>query len=193
MTAKRDTRERLVHAAADLFWAEGYAGTSLADIAAAAKVPTGNVFYHFRTKADLAQAVGALFTAATRETLAEIARDLHDPTHRIGRLLDLLAEATQSRVVRGCPLARGSREFPKVADGSGSASEPFALMIEWLARELVATGRDAGIAASLARGAIARWQGAIVLAHGFGDGAMLTGEIEAIRRDLVGFPVQPDD
>ena len=44
-----DKREKLVAAAMDRFHAQGYEGTSLADVAAAAGLSAGNVFYYFRT------------------------------------------------------------------------------------------------------------------------------------------------
>src|ERR1700749_2943787 len=40
------TRERLIHSARYLFWERGFAGTSMADLLAHAKVNSGS-FYHF--------------------------------------------------------------------------------------------------------------------------------------------------
>lgn len=50
-------RERLARAAATLFHQRGVRKTTLADIAQAAAVPLGNVYYHFRTKDALIEAV----------------------------------------------------------------------------------------------------------------------------------------
>jgi AcrR family transcriptional regulator len=46
-----------VEAARELFWSRGYEATSLADIAARAKVKSGSLYYFFRTKEDLLVAV----------------------------------------------------------------------------------------------------------------------------------------
>ena len=46
-------RERLVGAACDLVYRLGAERTTLADIARAADVPLGNVYYYFRTKDDI--------------------------------------------------------------------------------------------------------------------------------------------
>jgi AcrR family transcriptional regulator len=51
-------RERLVVAAAgDLLHRQGVAATTLAQVADAAEVPPGNVYYYFKTKDDLVRAV----------------------------------------------------------------------------------------------------------------------------------------
>jgi AcrR family transcriptional regulator len=62
MTKKGDQRrERIVAAAARLFWQRGFFATSIADIAGEADVPPGNMFYYYRSKADLALAVADVF------------------------------------------------------------------------------------------------------------------------------------
>ncbi|MFH8492363.1 TetR family transcriptional regulator [Streptomyces longisporoflavus] len=58
------TRTALIEAAAELFHREGYEATSLAMVTARAKVSNGALYFHFATKADLADAVAA--SAAAR-------------------------------------------------------------------------------------------------------------------------------
>ena len=50
-------RDRLIEAAKAKFYQQGVTRTTLADIAQQAQVPLGNVYYHFRTKGALVQAV----------------------------------------------------------------------------------------------------------------------------------------
>ncbi len=47
----------LVITATKLAYGRGFRETSLADIAEAARVPVGNVYYYFKTKEELAEAV----------------------------------------------------------------------------------------------------------------------------------------
>jgi AcrR family transcriptional regulator len=54
---RQDKRERLIAAACQVMYAQGVEKTTLADIAAAAGIPLGNVYYYFKTKDDLLQAV----------------------------------------------------------------------------------------------------------------------------------------
>ena len=56
-TAQPDKRTRLIETATKLAYGRGFRQTSLADIAEAARVPVGNVYYYFKTKEELAEAV----------------------------------------------------------------------------------------------------------------------------------------
>ena len=55
-TAQPDKRTRLIETATKLAYGRGFRETSLADIAEAARVPVGNVYYYFKTKQELAEA-----------------------------------------------------------------------------------------------------------------------------------------
>jgi TetR/AcrR family transcriptional repressor of nem operon len=50
-------RDRLIDAASQLFYEQGVERTTIADIAAAADVPAGNVYYYFKAKDDIVDAV----------------------------------------------------------------------------------------------------------------------------------------
>src|SRR5713101_4116535 len=52
-----DKRSRLVSAAVGLAYQNGFGATSLADIAREAEVPLGNVYYYFKTKDDIGDAI----------------------------------------------------------------------------------------------------------------------------------------
>lgn len=53
------TRQRIIDAAVDLFADKGYAETGLNDLCKAADVTTGAFYYHFASKEEVADAVGA--------------------------------------------------------------------------------------------------------------------------------------
>src|SRR5258707_9524840 len=52
-----DKRSRLVGAAVGLAYQNGFGATSLADIARKAEVPLGNVYYYFKTKDEIGEAI----------------------------------------------------------------------------------------------------------------------------------------
>src|SRR3569833_827143 len=56
-SVKSDIRTRLLQAAVDLSYERGFGNTALADIAKKAKVPAGNVYYYFKTKEEIAEAI----------------------------------------------------------------------------------------------------------------------------------------
>jgi len=52
-----ETRNRIIDAAEEVFYARGLAQTSLADVAVAADVTRGAIYWHFKNKADLFEAM----------------------------------------------------------------------------------------------------------------------------------------
>ena len=55
--AQPDKRSRLIQTAVKLAYELGFRETSLADIAEAAAVPLGNIYYYFKTKEELGEAI----------------------------------------------------------------------------------------------------------------------------------------
>src|SRR5258708_31605361 len=54
---KSEKRARLIRTAVKLAYRHGFRETSIADIAEAAKVPVGNVYYYFKTKDEIGEPV----------------------------------------------------------------------------------------------------------------------------------------
>src|ERR1700757_4482984 len=54
---KSDKRSRLIQTAVKWAYKHGFRETSLADIAEAAKIPVGNVYYYFKTKDEIGEAI----------------------------------------------------------------------------------------------------------------------------------------
>lgn len=72
MSPESQTRQRLIDAAMELFWCQGYANTGLAQIARKADALPGSLYHFFPTKEDLLQ-------ATLQERLHRIWPDLLDP------------------------------------------------------------------------------------------------------------------
>src|SRR5215468_11624237 len=125
-------RERLVAAATELLHQQGIERTTLADIAHAADVPVGNVYYYFKTKDEVVTAVIEAHVQQIKTTLAAI-----DARHRSpkGRLKAFVREFTaQSEIVAqyGCPLGSLCSELDKrVKDPGLPAAELMRLPIDW--------------------------------------------------------------
>ncbi|MBP0581964.1 TetR/AcrR family transcriptional regulator [Labrys sp. LIt4] len=80
------TRQRIVTLALGLFNENGPDRVTTAQIAAAAGINEGNLYYHFRTKEALVAAVLDRFEADAMDLLAEGAEDSADPTASLGLL-----------------------------------------------------------------------------------------------------------
>jgi TetR/AcrR family transcriptional regulator, acrAB operon repressor len=72
------TREQLLDAAERVFCARGVTRTSLAEVAAAAGVTRGAVYWHFRDKADLFFSMCQRATLPLEQTLERAAGTVHD-------------------------------------------------------------------------------------------------------------------
>lgn len=67
VTAAKDTRQTILNVAAEMFRRQGYAATTVQQVAEAAAISKGNLTYHFPSKRDLYAAVNAFATTYLRE------------------------------------------------------------------------------------------------------------------------------
>src|SRR5437764_536059 len=101
-----DKRTRLVEGARLVLHQQGVEKTTLADIAGAADVPVGNVYYYFKTKDDLVRAVIDSHGRDIESILASLDRH-RTPKARLKALVCALAE--HSRLAPRAGLPRGRR------------------------------------------------------------------------------------
>ena len=168
---RRGKRERLIAAARETLYANGVDGTSLADIAAAADVPLGNVYYYFRTKDDLVQAVIQDHLDMARGLLESIEAESAHPRQRLKAFFAALAGDGNQVARHGCPFGSLCVELAKRADGAGTAADLMRVPIAWMERQFAALGRSD--ARDLAMDAMARYQGAAVLTGTLRDPAVM--------------------
>jgi len=167
-------RERLVTAAAQLLHQQGIERTTLADIAQAADVPAGNVYYYFKTKDEVIAAVVEAHAQQIKTTLAFI--DSHHRSPR-SRLKAFVREFTaQSEIVaqHGCPLGGLCTEIGKrVRQSSFAEAELMRLPIEWAEKQFRSLGRRD--AHDLALDLLAAYEGSALLANTLRDPSLLSG------------------
>jgi len=174
-------RERLIAAAQQLLHQQGVERTTLADIAQAADVPVGNVYYYFKTKDDVIGAVIEAHVQQIKTTLASI-----DARHRSpkARLKAFVREFTaQSELVAqfGCPLGSLCSELDKRVKEPGlPAAELMRLPIEWAEGQFRSLGRPD--ARDLAFDLLAAYEGSALLANTMRDPAVLSGAARRIDR-----------
>jgi len=163
------TRERIVEAAADLMLRQGYAGTTLDDVKAAAGVGSSQLYHYFDGKADLVQAIIARHTELIVARHEELLREL-DTLVALHDWRDFVVGTQRSLDCHGgCPIGSlGSEiaEYDEVARKAISAS-----MCRWEAalREGLGRLRDCGALspdaepAALALSLIVALQGGLLL------------------------------
>ncbi len=101
-----DTRERIVDAARELFWEQGFEATSLAQIAKRSQARTGSIYYFFKTKTEILDAVLAHYEDQLGAWLLDpVFRRTSDPLERIFGVLDTYrAFLLETHFSLGCPV-----------------------------------------------------------------------------------------
>jgi len=175
-----DKRTRLVEAAADLAHRRGFRETSLAEIAEAAQVPLGNVYYYFKTKDALAEALIERWLEEMRAARAAW-EAAGGPVERLEACIDVAARGREAVARSGSPVGGLCTELGK--SGGPLAEKAKALFreqLDWIEVQLHALGGGAE-APALAIHLLSGLQGASVLAHAQGDPALVVYEAEMLK------------
>src|SRR5881398_2198627 len=100
-----DTRQRIIHAAMELFWLKGYGSTSIADILSRTQLNSGSLYYFFPGKQDVLIAVLEGYRDGIGPMLLEPAwSGVDDPVERVFALLKRYRGAlVQTDCTYGCP------------------------------------------------------------------------------------------
>lgn len=178
--AEADKRTRLIETAMKLAYKHGFRETSLADIAEAAHVPVGNVYYYFKTKEELGEAVVELRLAEFRALREEMDR-LSSPRERLLAFVDAI-QRNKDRLARGgCPLGGLCWELHR--EGGALAKKSAALFTEpmgWLEEQFLAAGHEKdsrGLAVHL----FSAFQGMAAVALGANDPDVVVMEAERLK------------
>jgi AcrR family transcriptional regulator len=179
-----DKRTRLIETAMKLAYERGFRETSLADIAEAARVPVGNVYYYFKTKEELGEAVVERRLTQFRELREEIDR-LGSPKKRLLAFVESI-HGNRERLARGgCPLGSLCSELHK--EGGALAKKSAALFTEpmgWLEEQFRAVGHEED-AQELSAHLFCAYQGMAVVAHAANDPDLVGMETKRLK-DWIG-------
>jgi TetR/AcrR family transcriptional regulator, transcriptional repressor for nem operon len=172
--ASRKSR-RLTEAAVHVLHQQGVEKTTLADIARAADVPVGNVYYYFKTKDDLVRAALAEHSTYQDELLARL-DDLADPRKRIESLVQEWISNREEAARRGCPTGTLAMELRKRPDDalSTEAAAVYRRMLDWITHQFREIGRPDPD--QLAMTLVAHSEGMAMMSNIFSDPEIVTRE-----------------
>jgi len=175
-----DKRSRLVSAAVGLAYQNGFGATSLADIAREAEVPLGNVYYYFKTKDDIGDAIVELRLAqlsARRQRWNEVG----SPKDRLCACVQDVFENKDFLAQRGCAVGTFCSELHKAGGSVATrATEIFAQHLAWIESQFRALGKGKdsnGLAVHL----LSAMQGVSILAHAFHDSGLVATETRRLK------------
>lgn len=174
-------RERLVSAAYELVYRQGVVRTTLADIAEAADVPPGNVYYYFKTKEDIVAAVVQAHVRQIASTLEELERRHRTPKARLKGLIRFLAKQADSTARYGCPHGTLSAELGKRDAGVDPlAAALMQIQLDWAERQFGSVGRRD--AHDLAVELLVSYQGSAVLANALAQPELMTRQARRLEK-----------
>lgn len=174
-----DRRDQLVRAAGKLIQRQGYARTTLAEIAQEGGVPLGSVYYYFKTKDEVFVSINKRRLEGLRLLLADTAESA-GPRAGLEALVQIWVRDKDIDALHGCPIGSICYELAKQRGAlSEEAAKPLRFLQQWSTEQfrLLGCGEDsAGHALHL----ITVLQGASLVANAFGDPDVIVRETDRL-------------
>jgi AcrR family transcriptional regulator len=178
--SRTDKRSRLIDTASKLTYERGFAKMALADIAHDAAVPLGNIYYYFKTKAEIGEAVIARRVAEVREIRRQC-EPSGQARERLLAFVQIVVDAREALARSGCPVGSLCAELHKDAgDLAAQSGQPFRELLKWFEVQFDEIGRGREKTA-LALHLLSALQGIALLANTFHDPELIVIEAEQLR------------
>jgi AcrR family transcriptional regulator len=182
---KTDSQTRLLEAAEEVTYRYGFENASLADIANAASVPLGNIYYYFKTKDEIGDAIVEHRLTRFRKMLQELDK-ADSPKERLCGFVQLKIKNREGLAHGGCPVGTLCSELQKYGGPAAKKSRVlFATALEWMEAQFKAIGKGSdsrGLAVHL----LSATQGVSVLAHTFRDPRLIEAEAGRLKKWIRG-------
>jgi AcrR family transcriptional regulator len=163
-----------------VIYEQGVEKTTIADIARAADVPSGNVYYYFKTKDELVAAAIDGHAQDLRAVLESL-ESRRTPQARLKALVRELIRQRETVADYGCPLGSLCSELDKHPDGlDRTCLDLLRLPVEWAEQQFRSMGRRD--ARDLAVALIASYEGIALLTNSFRDPELMTREGRRLER-----------
>jgi AcrR family transcriptional regulator len=177
----QDKRTRIVDVATKLVHEQGFGRTSLADIARESGVPLGNLYYYFKTKDAIGEALIERMSARLGAARA-LWESEHEPRERIVAFIQAAVDEREDLAKHGCPVGALCTELHK--EGGPIAQQATGLFegfLRWLEAQFRALGKGSAESRDLAIHLVAAIQGAILLSNSFHETRILTRECARLK------------
>ena len=182
-----DKRLRLIEAANQRVYRQGFNQTSLADVAADAQVPLGNVYHYFRTKEALGEAL-----IHTRSNNFRALRDQWDklpaPKDRLLAYIQMTIDASEMLAQGGCPIGSLCQELHKQGGPlADKAAGMFTEALGWLETQFRQLGKGTE-SADLGVHLMSVLQGAALLTNSFKKTGYIVNEANRMKEWVCALP-----
>src|ERR1700756_2848881 len=138
---KADNRIRLLQAAEKVTYRYGFGPAAIADIAKEAQVPLGNVYYYFKTKDEIGDAIIDLRVSRFRKLLQELDKAA-SPKERLCGFVQIKIRNREGLARGGCPVGTLCSELQKHGGTTARKSRVlFAEALAWMETQFKAMGK----------------------------------------------------
>ena len=172
-------RDKLIDSATSLAYRSGFGETSIADVAHEADVPLGNVYFYFKTKAELGEAVVA-HKLAYFDHLKSGFEVSPDPKQRLIAYIRMTEDNKDNISERGCPVGTFCSELAKETSPLAEVSaQLFKIPLAWITAQfsqIVGQSHAAAHAIQL----MSSLQGISELAHVLREPKLVTQEAQRL-------------
>jgi len=168
MAKATDSKAKTLSAAARLMRQQGYHGTALHDILAAAGSPRGSLYFHFpRGKEEIGEAALTLAGEAVRQSIAQAAESSESAETFLTRIArGMASDLAKSGYKEGCPIATTALETSAQSNVLGAATRTaFQKWETEIKRGLERFGMTSSDADLIATTALSQLEGALLLAR----------------------------
>ncbi len=140
---RTSTKDKILHTACELFYAQGYNATGIQQIIDQAGVSKGAFYSHFKTKDELGLEYLKSRSEEELEHLRAFLSEIDDPKERYLQFTPMIKEWVKSTDYRGCAFANMSAEVPNgqspIRAEAKHHYEEFRTIIKEMIRDLLAS------------------------------------------------------
>lgn len=184
------TKQRIVEAADDLFYRQGFECTTFADITSAVGISRGNLHHHFKVKDDILDAVIAARLSKTKEALEQWETEGQTPSDRLEMYFKSLLCNWSLIKEHGCPVGTLCNELAKLDHTAREDSvKIFSLFRQWLKNQFIALNSKQDPDA-LAMEMLSWGQGVAAMGNAFKDLQYVEREVQKMCDWLKKLPVK---
>ncbi len=180
------TRSEIIEAAKGLFYRRGFGQTSFSDIVEQTGIRRGNINHYFRTKRDILEAVVEQRASEYRAILRDWDTRQRTPKQRLHRFVQMVVAYRHELTRYGCPIGTLCGELGKESSYSQDAARIlFDVFRDWLTTQFEQLGEPTQ-ARARALHLLGRAEGISVMAHVYGDPALVATEVSALEKWING-------
>ena len=180
MPIKPDKRNRLITSAKKLIYQQGFNITTLADIANEVDVPLGNVYYYFKTKADIGIAVLNSISVEQQTFFQQLNKE-PSPKVRLHYFLEHAKQEAKLIALQGGPIGTLCQELAKERGTLHNLAAKLMMdCLLWIEAQFYTLGYIEE-ASDLSLDLMYKLQGICLLGYTFKDSSLITRQITLLQ------------